>query len=67
MISGLLFFSSCIGEHNKPPKRQKNVKSKNFRVFGNVGGAPIQLKNEYDEPEGHVKRMAAIQDKLYPR
>ena len=62
----VICLSSCIEEHNKAPNTGINLESE--RIYGDIGGEPRQLKNEYPEASASlVDRIDNIRNKLSSR
>ena len=65
LIAGSLLLGSCFGQHNKAPSEGVNLDSK--RVYGERGGEPMQLKNEYPAPTIEtLERIDNIRTQLFP-
>ena len=64
---GMLTLASCFGQHNNAPNEGVNLDD--ARIYGNRGGEPKQLNNEYPEDEsGEVAQRAnAIREKFFPK
>ncbi|MCS6834233.1 MAG: hypothetical protein NZ521_11715 [Flammeovirgaceae bacterium] len=67
MISMLVVgLFSCMGQHNKFPS--ENIAADDTRIYGNIGGEPLQLKNKYPDPdEKTTERVAKIREKMFPK
>ncbi len=63
---GMLFLTSCFGQHNTFPSKGVNLDSE--RIYGVRGGDPKQLNDVHPEDKGDVmkKRATSIREKLYP-
>jgi hypothetical protein len=63
LFIGLAAVSCIPGQHNKAPNVSANPE--NPKVYGDVGGAPQQLKNKYEADAKVDERATAIRSKLY--
>lgn len=65
MIAASFLLASCFGQHNNAPNKGVNLDSK--RVYGERGGEPMQLKNEYPAPTVEtLERIDNIRTQLFP-
>jgi hypothetical protein len=65
-VLALISLASCMGQQNKFPSEP--VRAENTRIYGNIGGEPLQLKNKYADDDGKVaERATKIREKLFPR
>lgn len=64
LLAGL---TSCgFGKYNQAPS--DDVNKGNKRIYGNAGGEPLQLKNQYPDPSvEEADRANKIREKFYPR
>ncbi len=69
LILGTMTLSSCdwlFGQHNEAEAQGRNLEDN--RIYGNKGGEPMQLNNQYSGYEAtdeDLERARKIREKLY--
>ncbi len=65
MIASVFLLASCFGQHNQAPSKGVNLKSE--RIYGERGGEPKQLPNQYPDPTPEtLDRIENIRERLFP-
>jgi hypothetical protein len=69
LFAFLLIGAASCGIKNHNRAELVPVNAKDTRIYGNIGGEPLQLANKYeDDKTGKTQeRISAIREKFFPK